>query len=138
MRKPVALAAAIAAVAATTALAGTPPPPNFGGSFDSQSFLGFTAVSHHGRYTKVKRFQWDSLKCQAGGERFTGGLHDPFTVKKDRRFDGKQPVSGVTVPMKATVHGRFNKKGTKATGTLKLTGGCETKQDWTARQNAEK
>lgn len=132
------IASAAALAVAVPAFAG-PVPPNFGGSFDSQSSMGFLAVSKHGRIAKVKHFEWDGLNC--GSDRFTAGLdrHKIFKVDSDRRFHGKAKVTGVNpgVSITGKVKGRFNRKGTKAHGTLKLTGDCETKQAWTANQIAE-
>ena len=140
MRKSLILGAAIAAIAAVPAIAGAP--PNYGGSFDSQSSMGFLAISKGGRIAKVKHFEWDGLECVGGGDRFTAGLdrHKIFHVDNDRRFHGKAKVTGVNegVSITGKVRGRFSRHFTLAHGFLKLTGDCETKQDWNATEIAEK
>jgi hypothetical protein len=98
----------------------------------SQTVIGFELKQ--GQKSKIVDFSWDGLKC--GSDSFTAGLADAITVKSDRSFKSKQQVAGAAegVEILANLKGAVAKDASKVTGTLKLTGDCESgKVDFTAK-----
>jgi hypothetical protein len=109
------------------ALAGV---PQFEGTAGKAS-VGIEVKGSGTHITRVKSFGWDALKC--GQDRFTGGTSKSIKVK-DGAFSSTQPVGGVNVSLKLKLKGKFTAGGTKAKGTLKITGACKTgKVKWSAK-----
>jgi hypothetical protein len=117
-RAAIVMSAALAAVPAV-ALAGV---PQYSGSAGKAS-IGIEVKRSGNTVKRVKNFSWDGLKC--GGDRFTGGTSKSIRVKAGA-FSSKQPVGGVDVALTLRLRGKFTNNGTKAHGTLKITGACKT------------
>lgn len=113
------ISGALLATVPAVALAGV---PQFSGSAGKASVS--IEVKQSGTTIKrVKNFSWDGLKC--GGDKFTGGTSKSIAVKGGA-FKSKQPVGGVQVKLTLHLTGKFTNHGTKAHGTLKITGACQT------------
>jgi hypothetical protein len=117
-RAAIAISAALAAVPAV-ALAGV---AQYSGHAGKAS-IGIEVKRSGNTVQRVKSFQWDGLKC--GGDRFTGGTSRSIKVTNGA-FKSTQPVSGVEVALKVRLKGKFTAHGTKAHGTLQITGACHT------------
>src|SRR3954469_14729514 len=117
---------AFLATVPAVALAGV---PQFSGTAGKAS-VGIEVKRSGATVKRVKNFSWDGLKC--GQDRFTGGTSKWIRVKGGA-FRSKQPVSGVDVKLTLRLRGKFTNQGTKAHGTLKITGACQTgKVKWKA------
>src|SRR3954462_15221753 len=117
-RRVIAILAALTLLPAAAALAA----PQFSGQ-NGKTFYSMNVKGSGDHIARVKKFEWDDLKC--GGDHFTGGTSKSIKVK-DGAFDSKQPVGGVQVALKVHLKGKFTAHGTKAHGTLKITGGCKS------------
>src|SRR3954447_2752091 len=121
MARRIAALLALLAVVPAVALAGV---AQFSGTAQGgKASIGIEVKGAGDNITRVKSFNWDALK--GGGDRFTGGTSKSIKVK-DGAFDSKQAVGGVQVALKVHLKGKFTAHGTKAHGTLKITGGCKS------------
>ena len=124
-----------AAVATVAVLSAAVPAVALGARFTgsgSGATFGIQTKGSGTHITKIKHFGWDGLKC--GQDRFTGGNSKAIKVKSDGTFSSKQLVGGVQVKLTMRLKGHFYSSGTKAKGTLKITGGCNSgKVKWSAK-----
>lgn len=128
---------AIGAIAAVTVASVAMASKTFFTATDGKASI-FITLKDKGGKQKIVDFEWDGLKCTAGGDRFTAGLGDAIKVKRDGSFKSEQPVAGAAegVEIDAKVKGTVDQEIAKITGKLKLTGDCANKTEFTATESA--
>jgi hypothetical protein len=116
------LGLAIALVFASTAFAAT---KTFKGPDSAGGHVKFTAVVHHGDFTKVRGFKWVDvpITCDQPNQTTSGN----FTFSAPVNNKGKFSFNGSNGTSTAVVHGKF-KTRRKATGTFRLSGDPNSSQ----------
>ena len=104
----------------------------FSGSVHGGGTIAFSTVFKHGKTKSVANinFKHVVITCEDGGHTVSGSISTPHAVNQQRKVSfTKVFLSGTKAKLTAT----FNKKGTKASGTLRnfgdfggTVGNCDT------------
>ncbi|MGH2965813.1 MAG: hypothetical protein ACRDMH_10605 [Solirubrobacterales bacterium] len=143
MKRIFAIAAVVAVAAGLLAAAAYAGVRDFHGPVDRGGTIDFDALFQHGKPKQAGHFEFHNIpvKCDQGNTRAaigTGNIVDVSHRRFHYRFNFGDPTE------KAVLHGKFNRKGNKATGDVDIEGldlskthtNCSlpSPRDWTAHK----